>query len=102
MMDGENTFGAALRELRLRRNLSQQDFVRVVTREHLSRLERGISQPNLEVIRGLAAVLKVHPMSLLAEAFIRDPDTPDLRALMKLIAKDLRVGSNREKGNQST
>ena len=56
-MDSKNAFGMALRELRLRRNLSQQDFAGVVTREHLSRLERGVSQPNLELIRnGLAPI----------------------------------------------
>lgn len=94
-MDFQNEFGKALRELRLRRNLSQQDFVGVVTREHLSRLERGVSQPNLEVIRGLAAVLNVHPMSLLAETFLNDPDAADLRALMKIISKDLSLGRGR-------
>lgn len=91
-MNGENAFGEALRELRLRRNLSQQDFVGVISREHLSRLERGVSQPNLEVIRGLAQVLNIHPISLLARTFINDPDAAELRALIKIIAKDLSVG----------
>jgi transcriptional regulator with XRE-family HTH domain len=91
-MDVENSFGKALRELRLRRNLSQQDFLSVITREHLSRLERGVSQPNLEVIRGLAVVLRVHPVSLLVGTFMGDPDTTELKLLAKTIAKDLSFG----------
>lgn len=92
-MDSKNAFGMALRELRLRRNLSQQDFAGVVTREHLSRLERGVSQPNLELIRNLSEVLNVHPMSLLAQTFIHDPEASELRSLIKIIAKDLSVGA---------
>ena len=90
-MDGENEFGKALRELRLRKNLSQQDFVGVVTREHLSRLERGVSQPNLEVIRGLARVLDIHPISLLVGTFISAPDAADIRKLVKIISNDLNL-----------
>jgi transcriptional regulator with XRE-family HTH domain len=91
-MDSKNEFGIALRELRIRRNLSQQDFAGVVTREHLSRLERGVSQPNLELIRDISEVLNVHPMSLLAQTFIHDPDASELRSIIKTIAKDLNVG----------
>lgn len=91
-MDGENAFGEALKELRVRRRLSQQDFAAVVTREHLSRLERGVSQPSFALIRDLCTVLNVHPMSLLAQALVQDPNPSELRALFKVIAKDLRVG----------
>jgi transcriptional regulator with XRE-family HTH domain len=94
MMDGENSFGQALRSLRLRRNMSQQDFSRVISREHLSRLERGVSQPNLELIRKLAAVLKVHPMSLVAAAFVDGANPVELRALIKIVAQDLRLTKN--------
>lgn len=64
-----NSFGLALRDLRLARNLSQQDFSSVISREHVSRLERGVSQPNLEIVEGLARILKVHPLTLLAYSY---------------------------------
>ncbi|ETK42512.1 hypothetical protein H098_08025 [Pseudomonas fluorescens FH5] len=88
---GDNSFGAALRKLRLARGLSQQDFTDVVSREHISRLERGVSQPNLEVVEGLAAVLSVHPLSLVALSYQEavNPPTP-LSELMKVIEQDLR------------
>ncbi|WP_379058963.1 helix-turn-helix domain-containing protein [Pectobacterium brasiliense] len=54
------------------RSLSQQSFVNVTTREHLSRLERGVSSPNLTLVCEIARELDVHPMSLLALAFTRE------------------------------
>lgn len=88
---GDNSFGAALRKLRLARGLSQQDFTDVVSREHISRLERGVSQPNLEVVEGLAAVLSVHPLSLVALSYQEAVDPPmPLSELMKIIEQDLR------------
>ena len=63
-------FGAALRAMRLSRGLSQQSFDAVTTREHISRLERGLSYPNLRLVCDLAAVLDVHPLSLVTLAFI--------------------------------
>lgn len=81
----ENAFGRALREIRITRGLSQQDFMTVVTREHISRLERGLSQPNLEVVEGLASVLGVHPLSLLALSY--QLATDDLIQLSELFAK---------------
>ncbi|WP_416152005.1 helix-turn-helix domain-containing protein [Pseudomonas sp. MH9.2] len=90
-MESTNAFGEALRSLRLRQGLSQQDFVRVVSREHLSRLERGVSQPNLQLIRDLAGVLGIHPISLLAKAFERAGDASELRDLMVTIASDLGI-----------
>lgn len=87
----DNVFGAALRELRLARGLSQQDFTTVVSREHISRLERGLSQPNLEVVEGLAAVLHVHPLSLLALSYRRSTKAPmPLNELFEAMEEDLR------------
>lgn len=86
----DNSFGAALRKLRLARGLSQQDFVTVVSREHISRLERGVSQPNLEVVEGLANVLGVHPLSLLALSYQQAAAAHQpLNALLETIEIDL-------------
>lgn len=85
----EKEFGRALRALRLSRNLSQQDFTSVITREHLSRLERGLSQPNLALVRHLATVLKIHPLSLLTLAFHRADDSETLKNLFSQIEADL-------------
>lgn len=86
----DNSFGAALRKLRLARGLSQQAFVTVVSREHISRLERGVSQPNLEVVEALANVLGVHPLSLLALSYQQTIAAHQpLNALLETIEIDL-------------
>lgn len=90
-MEGTNAFGEALRSLRLQQRLSQQDFAHVVSREHLSRIERGVSQPSFQLICDLAGVLSVHPMSLLANAFLHAGDASELRELLRTIASDLRI-----------
>ncbi len=86
----DNAFGKALRKIRIARGLSQQDFMAVVTREHISRLERGISQPNLEIVEGLAAVLGVHPLSLLALSYqLATQESVELRELFSVMDYDL-------------
>jgi len=90
-MEADKAFGVALRALRDQKGLSQQAFVGVVTREHLSRLERGVSQPNLQLVRELARVLDVHPLSLLLSTFHHNADALMLRTLMTIIANDLRI-----------
>lgn len=82
-------FGAALKALRLSRGLSQQSFASVATREHISRLERGLSYPNLLLVCDLAAVLNVHPMSLLALAFTDEDEKPE--QMWRRICADLQT-----------
>ena len=84
-------FGPALKKLRLARGLSQQSLVNVATREHLSRLERGVSSPNLTLVCDIARELDVHPMSLLALAFAKEVSDPSLRELFATILTDLKL-----------
>lgn len=87
----DNSFGKALRKIRIARGLSQQDFMAVVTREHISRLERGVSQPHLEVVEGLAQVLGVHPLSLLALSYqLATDERTHLSDLFLVMDHDLR------------
>jgi len=68
-MDLRKAFGSALTMHRARANLSQQSFAAAVQREHISRLERGISIPNLASIDEIAGVLGIHPLTLLAQCY---------------------------------
>lgn len=88
-----NAFGKALRELRLARNLSQQDFVKVISREHVSRLERGVSQPNLEIVEALADVLQIQPLSLLTLSYqIGMEGNLTLEQLFSMVTSEIDVG----------
>jgi len=71
-MSVNKKFGAALRLVRKQRGLTQEDFSDVSSRTYLSSLERGLKSPTLEKIEQLAAVLQIHPASLVALVYLRD------------------------------
>jgi transcriptional regulator with XRE-family HTH domain len=66
-MDLRQVFAANLRRLRHAKGLSQEDlaFTAEVNRTYLSKLEKGVSYPGLEIIGKLSAVLDVEPAELL-------------------------------------
>lgn len=70
-------FGAGLRTARKSRNLTQEDFSAVSSRTYLSSLERGIKSPTISKVEELASVIGIHPLSLLALAYM--PSSPDER-----------------------
>ncbi len=63
-------FGRVVRDLRKHRKLSQTALaVRSgVNRTQLSRLERGVRKPSLEVLRAIAAALDVKPICIIDRA----------------------------------
>lgn len=85
-------FATALRSIRKKRNLTQEDFSDISSRTYLSSLERGIKSPTLEKIDQLACALDVHPITLLLFAYSSSEqcDLEDLYARIKLDLKSLR------------
>lgn len=78
-------FGRALRHVRTARGLPQEEFDLVSSRTYISALERGLKSPTLPKVGSLAAVLGVHPLTLIALAFV-DPSvtSPDeIRQLLQ-------------------
>jgi transcriptional regulator with XRE-family HTH domain len=65
--DHRAEFGARVRELRLLRGWSQEDFAHHVglDRTYVSGIERGRRNPTLDVIVQLAAALQASPADLL-------------------------------------
>lgn len=68
-------FGAGLQKARKSRGLTQEDFSVVSSRTYLSSLERGIKSPTISKVEALASVIGVHPLSLLALAYL--PTNPE-------------------------
>ena len=62
------TFGRSVRSLRKQRGLSQEDLAEAcgLSRNYISDIERGVRNPGLLVLVGLAKALKV-PLRELAE-----------------------------------
>lgn len=71
-------FGIGLQRARKSRELTQEDFSVVSSRTYLSSLERGIKAPTITKIDELATVIGVHPLSLIAYAYL--PSTATERA----------------------
>ena len=72
-------FGKGLQRARKSRELTQEDFSDVSSRTYLSSLERGMKAPTLTKVDQIATVIGVHPLSLIAYAYL--PRTPTERAL---------------------
>ncbi|MCE0969434.1 helix-turn-helix domain-containing protein [Pseudomonas sp. NMI4491_12] len=76
MLDIREAFAQALKDMRHRAALAQTDFPPVVSREHISLLERGLRAPTLEAIDDLAKVLGISPLALVLQCYLlRDPTT---------------------------
>jgi transcriptional regulator with XRE-family HTH domain len=65
-MELKSAFAAALRRLRTIRRLTQEDFSISSSRTNISVLERAKSIPTLEKLEHLCAVLRVHPLTMMA------------------------------------
>jgi transcriptional regulator with XRE-family HTH domain len=62
-------FGAALRELRLKADVSQEDFANLcgVHRTYVSQLERGLKSPSLRILFAIGEALGVPPHRLVKQ-----------------------------------
>lgn len=90
-MDLKHAFGQALKQLRVMRGLTQEDFSYISSRTYLSTLERGLKCPTLEKLEGLASVIGVHPLSVLAAAYEIKGDAGGIDALLARVRAE--VGS---------
>lgn len=66
-MDHKQAFGAALREQRARKRLSQDElaFIASLDRTYISMLELGQNSPTLETIHRLASALEIRISALI-------------------------------------
>ena len=83
-MESKLAFGTALRLLRKKRGLTQEDFDAVTGRTYLSALERGLKSPTLEKVNELASVLGVHTLSLLSLSYVQGEPSEVMNVLEKL------------------
>ena len=88
-----NRFGAAfakaLKKLRSRRGLTQEDFSDVSSRTYVSTLERGLKSPTLEKINALCETLGCHPLTLLTLAYAEERKGESYRQVLRRVEKEL-------------
>lgn len=70
-MELSKAIGAALKEAREAKGLTQEDFVGVSGRSYLSEIERGLKSPTLEKLDQLATRIGIHPMELLISCYAK-------------------------------
>lgn len=68
-MELKAAFAEALRNMRLRKGLTQEDFGLVSSRTYISSLERGMKGVTLEKVTQLADRMEVHPLTLLVDCY---------------------------------
>ncbi len=88
-MEINQAFGKALRKIRTSKGLTQEDFSVVSSRTYLSTLERGLKSPTIEKLNELAAVLDIHPLTLLILTFHEKDSSKSIESLITLAIKEL-------------
>lgn len=68
-MDYRQALGSSLRKFRKSRGLSQESFMSISSRAHISMLERGLKGVTIEKIMEIAEVMGVHPLTVLLDSF---------------------------------
>lgn len=85
----ENAFGKALQFVRKSKGVAQEQFDVVSSRTYVSSLERGLKCPTLKKVDELAAVLQVHPATLMALAYVTPGKAEQVAALLRTMASEL-------------
>lgn len=81
--------GKAIRLVRKAHDLTQEDFSDISSRTYLSSLERDLKSPTLDKLAQLAAVLQVHPVTLVALSALPSIDASQVENLLTLLAREL-------------
>lgn len=70
-MDINQAFGLALRELRILKGKTQEDFAEVSSRTYISTLERGMKSPTIEKVDQIASELNINTLVLLVLSYAK-------------------------------
>jgi transcriptional regulator with XRE-family HTH domain len=89
-MELKRAFGLTLKRMRIEKGLTQEDFSLVSSRTYLSTLERGLKCPTLEKLEDLAAVIGVHPVTLLVAVYTREGGVEAQDALLQEVKTQLK------------
>lgn len=77
-----------MRQVRLAKGLAQEAFDQVSSRNYISNIERGLKAPTLNKIDEFAAVLQIHPLTLLTLSYVQ-PGSAGLEQLLSRVAKEV-------------
>ena len=69
--------------------MPQGAFDMVSSVAHVSRIERGTSDPTFGKLEALAQVMNVHPLTVLALSYVTRPQSRDLQALFDRVSAEV-------------
>jgi len=82
-------FSRALRVVRLARGKPQEALDVVSGRTYVSALERGVKQPTIGKLAELAGSLDVHPVTLMALAYLGKPSPSEVQRLLQRVSNEI-------------
>jgi len=88
-MELRKAFGQALKQTRTSHGLTQEDFSEVSSRTYLSALERGLKSPTLDKLDEIAALMDVHPVSLLLYTYALRCSDQSIDQILCRVRKEL-------------
>lgn len=86
-MELNDALGLVIKELRQQRNLPQE--VLGPSQSYISAIERGKWKPSLAKIEQIAAILSVHPASLLILAYMKQAQAKDADQVLSSIQAEV-------------
>jgi transcriptional regulator with XRE-family HTH domain len=84
-----SSVGKGIRSARLAQNLSQEEFVAVSGRTYISELERGTKTPTVSKVDQLAAVMRLHPLTVLTLSYCKTPSQREVAAVMARVSTEI-------------
>lgn len=88
-MDLRRGLARSLRLVRKAKGIAQDHLSEVSGRTYLSEIERGIKNPTIEKIDALARAMNVHPLTVLALAYLPQLREQDLDVLQDRVSKEV-------------
>jgi transcriptional regulator with XRE-family HTH domain len=85
----QSTVGKGLRAARTARGLPQEEFTPVTGRTYISDVERGAKNPTVVKVDQLAAVMRLHPLTVLTLSYCKTPSTREAAVLLARVSAEL-------------
>lgn len=86
-MELNDALGLVIKELRQQREIPQEGLG--PSQSYISAIERGKWKPSLEKIEQIAAILSVHPASLLILAYLRQASAGEADQILNCIQTEI-------------
>ncbi len=88
-MNIKKSLGLAIKQSRNAKKITQEDFSGISSRTYISTLERGLYSPTVEKTDAIAKVIGIHPLTLLALAYLVDMNETDPTGLLNQVHVEL-------------